>query len=86
MARPDLNRVMNAASAAPDRPAISIFRRPGSLLLISEVSLAVVLLTGTVLLAKSLKRLIDVNLHFQPEHLLVMDWSFSNPSSGRIKI
>jgi putative ABC transport system permease protein len=78
LARPDLNRVINAATAAPDRPAISIFRRPGSLLLISEVSLAVVLLTGTVLLAKSLKRLIDVNLHFQPEHLLVMDWSFSN--------
>jgi putative ABC transport system permease protein len=79
LARPDLNRVINAATAAPDRPAISIFRRPGSLLLISEVSLAVVLLTGTVLLAKSLKKLIDVNLHFEPEHLLVMDWSFSSP-------
>ncbi|HXN64580.1 MAG TPA: ABC transporter permease [Candidatus Acidoferrales bacterium] len=79
LARSDLNRVINAATAAPDRPAISIFRRPGSLLLISEVSLAIVLLTGTVLLAKSLKRLIDVNLHFQPERLLVMDWSFSNP-------
>jgi putative ABC transport system permease protein len=77
LSRPDLNRVINAAPAQ-DRTAPSILRRPGSLLLIGEVSLAVVLLIGTALLTKSLKKLIDVNLHFQPEHLLVMDVSFSN--------
>jgi predicted permease len=77
LSRPDLNRIINAAPS-PDRAMPSILRRPGSLLLIGEVSLAVVLLTGTALLAKSLKNLIDVNLHFQPEHLLVMDVAFSN--------
>ncbi len=74
---PDLSRMINAAPA-PDRASPSILRRPGSLLLISEVSLAVVLLTGTALLTKSLKRLMDVNLHFQPDRLLVMDVAFSN--------
>jgi predicted permease len=58
----------------------SVLRRPGSLLLILEVSLVLVLLTGTVLLTKSLHRLLEVNVQFHPEHLVTMEVRLSNPA------
>jgi putative ABC transport system permease protein len=47
-------------------------RRLSELLVISEVALSLVLLCGTGLLLKSLRRLQAVDLGFQPENVLVM--------------
>ena len=59
----------------------SVLRRPGSLLLVSEIALALVLLAGTALLTQSFGKLVSTNARFQPEHLLTMDF-FVNPDSS----
>jgi putative ABC transport system permease protein len=46
--------------------------------LISEVSLALALVVSTVLLAKSLGKLLEANGLFRPDQLLALDLSFSN--------
>jgi len=50
-------------------------------LLISEVALTVVLVTGAMLLAESTEKLVRVNLHFEPERLLSLAVSFSNATT-----
>ena len=47
-------------------------RKIGTVLVVSEVALALVLLAGAGLLLKSFGRLLDVNPGFQPDHLLTM--------------
>lgn len=59
----------------------SVLRRPGSLLLVSEIALALVLLAGTALLTQSFGKLVSANARFQPQHLLTMDF-FVNPDSS----
>ena len=59
----------------------SVLRRPGSLLLVSEIGLALVLLAGTALLTQSFGKLVSTNARFQPQHLLTMDF-FVNPDSS----
>jgi putative ABC transport system permease protein len=75
--RPDLNRLLKPGSGAGRRGS-SVFGRPGSILLVSEVCLTLVLLTGTVMLTRSLGALVATNVRFQPEHLLTVNISFSN--------
>jgi len=59
----------------------SVLRRPGSLLLVVEIALALVLLAGTALLTQSFGKLVSTNARFQPQHLLTMDF-FVNPDSS----
>ncbi len=56
----------------------SVFRRPGSALLVLESSLALVLLVGMVLLTTSVHRLLAINEQFQPEHMLTLSSAISN--------
>jgi putative ABC transport system permease protein len=55
--------------------------RRGSPLLISAIALTVVLVTGAMLLVKSIDRLIQVNATFAPERLLSLEVSFSNATA-----
>ncbi|HXY03886.1 MAG TPA: ABC transporter permease, partial [Terriglobales bacterium] len=78
LARPNLNEALKSGSLRREEPQHSALRRPGSMLLVSEVSLALVLLTGTLLMLRSMEKLLAVNGQFQPEHLLSMNVSLSN--------
>ena len=73
LVRPDLNETMKSGSVSKLSPARSVLRRPGSALLVVEVSLALVLLTGAVLMLRSMQKLLSVNSQFQPERLLTME-------------
>ena len=75
--RPDLNPLLKSR-ARTERGRGSVFRRPGSVLLVSQVCLTLVLLTATVMLTRSLRALLEANERFQPERLLTLDVSFSN--------
>lgn len=77
-ARPNLDQTLKSGSFRRQAPQHFLFRRPGSALLIFEVSLALVLLTGTVLMLRSTEKLLAVNSRFQPEHLLSMQVQLSN--------
>jgi putative ABC transport system permease protein len=72
LARPDLNETLKSGSARKSSPGHSVLRRPGSVLLVVEVSLALVLLTGALLMLRSMQKLLAVNGQFQPERLLSM--------------
>ncbi len=75
--RPNLDETLK--SAGQGAPVGSFLRlRSGSFLLVSQVSLALALLVGTVVLGESLTRLLEANRAFQPEHLLVADVGFTN--------
>jgi predicted permease len=79
LTRPNLNETMKSGSARQANLSHSVLRRPGSVLLLFEVSLALVLLTGTLLMLRSMGKLLAVNSKFQPEHLLSLDVNLSNP-------
>ncbi len=51
----------------------TMWRRFGSNLVVVELAIAVVLLVGSGLLAKSLYRLLHVELGFEPDHLAMME-------------
>jgi len=72
LARPDLNETMKSGSARKSSPVRSVLRRPGSVLLVVEASLALVLLTGALLMLRSMQKLLAVNSQFRPERLLSM--------------
>ena len=78
LTRPNLNETMRSGSARPAQSSRSVLRRPGGALLVFEVSLALVLLTGTFLMLRSMEKLLVVNGRFQPERLLSLDVSLSN--------
>jgi putative ABC transport system permease protein len=79
LARPNLNETMKSGNASKSSLGRSIFRRPGSALLVVEVSLALVLLTGAVLMLRSMQKLLAVNSQFQPEHLLSIRVGMDTP-------
>ena len=78
LARPNLNETLKSGSARKSLPSRSVLRRPGSALLVVEVSLALVLLTGALLMLRSMQRLLAVSGQFQPEHLLSMNMVIDN--------
>jgi putative ABC transport system permease protein len=78
LARPNLNETLKSGSARKSSPSHSVLRRPGSVLLVVEVSLALVLLTGAVLMLRSMQKLLAVNGQFQPEHMLSMQVDIDN--------
>jgi putative ABC transport system permease protein len=55
--------------------------RLGNLLVVTEVSLAFLLLIGSVLTAKDLVRLLRVDTGFRTDHLLTMDLSLESPQT-----
>jgi predicted permease len=55
-----------------------LFRRSGSVLIVFEVSLALVLATSTLMLTKSVRRFLATNAEFQPEHFLSLQIDFTN--------
>ncbi len=59
-------------------PSGTRFGRAGMGVLVFQISLALVLMTGTALLARSLQKLLEVNGQYQPEHLVAMEVAFSN--------
>ena len=74
-ARVDLNDALRSGgrgAAAPDRG------RMRSVLIVGEVALSLVLLTGAGLLARSFGALLSVNLGFQPDGLLIADVTLSS--------
>ena len=79
LARPNLNETMKSGSTRKPSPTRSVLRRPGSALLIVEVSLALVLLTGAVLMLRSMQKLLAINGQFQPQHLFSMMVGMDNP-------
>ncbi len=78
LTRPNLNETLKSGSACKSSPARSVLRRPGSVLLVVEVSLALVLLTGALLMLRSMQKLLAVNGQFQPEHLFSMNIVIDN--------
>src|SRR6185437_8790803 len=78
LARPNLNETLKSGSARKSSPTRSVLRRPGSALLVVEVSLALVLLTGALLMLRSMQKLLAVNSQFQPEHLVSIGVGMDN--------
>jgi putative ABC transport system permease protein len=72
LARPSLDETLKSGSARKSSLARSVLRRPGSALLVVEVSLALVLLTGALLMLRSMQKLLAVNSQFRPNRLLSM--------------
>ena len=56
----------------------SLFRKTGSLLIVSEVMLAVALLTGALQMVTSLHHFMQIQEPYRPDKLLTLDLSFSN--------
>jgi predicted permease len=75
--RPDLNHGLKENGNC--RGAGSRQNRVRSLLVISEVSLAIVLLIGAALLIRTFIALRQVNTGFDPHNVLAMDMSLSRP-------
>ncbi|HLJ40679.1 MAG TPA: ABC transporter permease [Candidatus Acidoferrales bacterium] len=78
LTRPNLNETLKSGSTRREHAGHSVLRRPGSMLVIFEVSLALVLLTGTLLMLRSMQKLLAVNSRFQPEHMLSLKVDLSN--------
>ena len=78
ISRPDVCATLKSGIAARKCRRTSLFRQPGSILVVSEIALALVLLTGSLLLIRSLRQLLTVNLNFQPQRLLALDFMLSN--------
>jgi predicted permease len=78
LARPNLNETLKSGSARKSSPSRSVLRRPGSALLVVEVSLALVLLTGAVLMLRSMQKLLAVSDQFQPKRLFSLDLDIDN--------
>jgi predicted permease len=78
LARLNLNETLKSGIARKALPTRSALRRPGSALLVIEVSLALVLLTGALLMLKSIQKFLAVNGQFQPSRLLSLDVVIDN--------
>lgn len=70
LTHPNMNETLKSGNVRKSSPTRSIVRRPGSALLLVEVSLTLVLLTGALLMLRSMQELLAANGQFQPERLL----------------
>lgn len=75
--RPNLDAMLKPAGPG-GQVSRGVHLRSGSILLVSQVSLALTLLVGAILLGESLEKLLQTDRRFEPEHLLVVDMGFSN--------
>jgi predicted permease len=85
LGRINLNNTLKSG-AVTSQSGGSVLRRPGSLLLVGEIALALVLLVGMALLTQSFGKLLSTNARFQPERLLTMDVNVSISSHEEEKI
>lgn len=74
----DLAAVLRSGKALSRGRRSSLFQRPGSVLLVSELALALLLLVGSFLLIRSLQVLLSVNQTFEPRNLFSMSFMLSN--------
>ena len=74
LSRPSIDATLKSGGIAAGERA-SLFRRPGSALLVVELALAIPLLIGGLLFARSLQRLLAVDLSFEPSSLLAEPFS-----------
>jgi predicted permease len=74
--RPGVTEALKAGGPSPARGGLTL-RRPGAhqLLVVSEVALALILLAGAGLLAKSFARLHALDVGFRPDHVLTLKYS-----------
>jgi predicted permease len=70
--RVSLSEMREGLAESSRGSAGGVWRRLGSKLVVVELATAVVLLVGAGLLGKSLYRLLNVNIGFQPEHLATL--------------
>ncbi|HJT89132.1 MAG TPA: ABC transporter permease [Bryobacteraceae bacterium] len=68
--RLDLHEMLKESTRATGAPARQAARR---VLVVSEIALAIILLTGAGLLIRSFQRLMDVNPGFRPGHVLALE-------------
>jgi len=61
----------------------TVWRRFGSNLVVAELAIAVVLLVGAGLIARSFYRLLHVDLGFQPDHLAMVEAAAPDKSYGK---
>ena len=69
MARTSISDTLKTSSATASRSISKL--RAGNLIAVLQIALCLVLLVGTVLLVRTLRNLLDVNLGFRPGRLLV---------------
>ena len=75
-AKPNITEELKASDVNPGRRGL--LRRSGSVLIVCEVCLALVLATTTLMLTKGVRRFLDANAEYQPEQFLSLDISFTN--------
>jgi putative ABC transport system permease protein len=76
LGRPDIAEELKSTEGQASRT--SMFKRSGNLLIACEVCMALVLVTGTALLTKSVRRFLATNEEYQPEHFISMNVAFTN--------
>jgi len=83
VSRPDLTVAMKASGESADFATgghgRSLWLRPRGLLVVAQVALSMVLLTGSALLLESMARLSSVNPGFQAENVLTMKIGLPQP-------
>jgi predicted permease len=76
--KPTLVLDLKASETAQGRGGSGRLERLAGLLLVGEVAVALMLVAGTMLLTQSVRRFVQANELFQPEHLVSVDVAFSN--------
>jgi len=79
--RPDVIEELKSGGSSGRRAGQIL--RPGALLLACQVALAFALIAGATLLTRSLRRFLETNDNFEPEHFMTMDVEFSNAFVSR---
>ena len=78
MFKPALVLDLKASETAQGRGGSGRLERLAGQLLVAEVAVALMLVAGTMLLTQSVRRFVQANELFQPEHLVSLDVAFSN--------
>jgi len=80
-AKPNITEELKSSDMNPRQSVL--FRRSGSVLIIFEVALALVLATSTLMLTKSVRRFLATNAEYQPEHFLSLQFGFTSAYLNR---